>query len=117
MDEERKVNEFDYIKGRLVYINNKNIKKETDLDFFITREENREKLFDLIKVFDLGENLVVDTSMPLGKSIFGKLINTTFIVDGSKFYIDEIKSIKEIVEGKEKNKWKFDNLSFFWYYL
>ena len=104
MEEARKVNEFDYIKGRLVYKNNKNIKKETDFDFYITKKENRPRLIELLKLFELGDNIIIDTSMPLGEALIGKLVNTTFIVDNSKFYIDEIKSLQEIISEKEEEK-------------
>ncbi len=100
----RKVEDGDYVKGHLVYLDKEGKQKETTFDFYIVSKEKRSSLIELLKLHNLGENIIVDTNMPIGNAIYGKLTNTTFIVGDSKFYIDEIYTLDEMIAKKEKSK-------------
>lgn len=99
---DRIVSEFDYIKGHLISSDGKNI----DIDFYISSIEKKDLLKYILKEDKIDPGLIFDTDMPIGKAIYGKLASTTFIVGKAKFYIDEIKSLKEILAEKRENKTK-----------
>lgn len=98
----RVVKEFDHIKGHFLSKKNKN----NDIDFYIVTKENAKLLDCILKDEQLEPTIVCYTDTPLGIAIYDKMIDTTFIVGDSKFYIDSIESLKEIIEQNKKNKAK-----------
>ena len=97
----RIVKEFDYIKGHFSSEKNKN----NDIDFYIVTRENAKFLDHILKKEQLEKTIICYTDTPLGKAIYGKMISTTFIVEGSKFYIDSIESLEEMI-NQNNNKTK-----------